>query len=601
MKLLPNLTLRKKVTLLTALGLILGISVFSYLGLRSVNQATETMLQDRLTTAHIVAEYLDEILILALTELQNTVHIIENNEESTNVQHQLEILGDTYRRLSINTHSIYLLNENGQIIWSKPESPELLGTDISFYTAIGQVFQDGEASISNLVSDPLSNTPVILLTSPVNINRQGSMGIIVVAIDLVRSSIGGFVRPIRLGNTGYVEIVDQNGIVVARTDPGPLLAPFEKSDHSGHFAALIAAGEPTRGLCHTCHEPVQKVEKKDVLAFVPLSQAKWGVIIRQTEDEALAPVRELGRNLIFFGVVITVVALFFVIVPSRDLVNRVRMLTVAARKIANGDLISPVTASQKDEIGILAQSLEDMRIKLRTSYEELENLHREVQREDDMRRDLLRDIFSIQEEERRRIARELHDETSQVLASVDASLEAAVGMLPPETDKVKALLTKAQALSVGILDEVHKLIYELRPSLLDDLGLVAAVRWLIEINLETQGISVNFDTKGRQRRLPPRIEITLFRVIQEIVNNIARHSHAQNTIISLHFQKNGIRTHIRDDGKGFDVEEAIGSKDRPRGLGLIGIMERVAIVNGTSNIKSNPKRGTETIINIPLN
>ena len=229
-------------------------------------------------------------------------------------------------------------------------------------------------------------------------------------------------------------------------------------------------------------------------------------------------------------------------------------------------------------------------------------LHQEVQRKEGIRGELLQDIFSIQEEERKRIARELHDETSQVIASLNASLEAATGMLPAGADKTKTILRKAQALSINILDDIHKLIYELRPSLLDDLGLVTAVRWLAENNLETLGITVNLKKPGRERRLPPRIETTLFRVIQEAVYNIARHSYAKKASINLHFRKNSIRVHIMDDGAGFDVDEAISSKDRPRGLGLLGMKERVELVSGTLYIRSRLSGGgTEIDIEIPLN
>jgi len=765
-KFLSNLTLGKKIILLTTLGLLLGVGIFSFLAMRAVNQATEAMLQDRLTTARLVADYLDEALGRALTELKNTSQAIEIDGAKGNLEPQVEILEDTYSRLSIYTHSIYLLDEQGQIIWSKPENLGVVGADISYYPSIGQTIRTGEAGISGLVSSPVTDTPVVLLASPTKEGRQGSKGVLVVAIDLAQSSIGGFVQPIRLGQTGYVEIVDQNGVVVARTEPGPKLAPFEKSDHSGRFAALIAAGEPTRGLCHTCHEPMGKVERKDVLAFVPLSEARWGVIIRQSEEEALAPIRELRQNLFLFGVGLITIAFLVVAITTRDVVGRIRILTTASRRIAEGDLTSPITTSQKDEVGILAQTFEDMRIKLKTSYGELEQrtkelssllsvseiltslhdlsdldtalgsaldktleimkasiggillldeerqmlcyrvhrglsdkyageiclslgegiagrvaqtgeailvedistdpraaypdlinaeglrafasvslrskdkvlgviniashdarefssedvrllegiarqiatavenakLHQEVQRKEEIRGELLQDIFSIQEEERKRIARELHDETSQVLASLTANLQAVAGMLPASTSKAKAILRKAQTLCINILDELHKLIYELRPTLLDDLGLVAAVRWLGDNHLGAAGIIVDFKTTGRVRRLNPQLETTLFRVIQEAVYNIARHADARSVDISLHFKKSAIRVRVSDDGRGFDVEEAISSKDRPRGLGLLGMKERVELMNGTLSIRSSPGGGgTEINIEIPLN
>ncbi len=230
------------------------------------------------------------------------------------------------------------------------------------------------------------------------------------------------------------------------------------------------------------------------------------------------------------------------------------------------------------------------------------SLHQEVQRQDEIRGELLNEIFSIQEEERKRISRELHDETSQVLASLTASLEAAAGMLPASADKATAILRKAQALSINLLDGIHKLIYELRPTLLDDLGLVSATRWLADNNLRTAGIRTTLKIIGRKRRLSPRLEATLFRVIQEAVYNIAKHAQAKKASISLHFKKNMIRVHIRDDGRGFDVDEAINSKARPRGLGLLGMKERVELVNGTLNIRSNPGGDyTEIDIEIPLN
>jgi PAS domain S-box-containing protein len=228
-------------------------------------------------------------------------------------------------------------------------------------------------------------------------------------------------------------------------------------------------------------------------------------------------------------------------------------------------------------------------------------LHQEVQRKDESRGELLGEIFSIQEEERRRIARELHDETSQSLASLAASLEAVAGILPSAADEARNRLKKVGQVAINVLDEVHKLIYELRPTLLDDLGLVAAARWLAENNLGAAGVTVNFKTAGRARRLPSKLETTLFRVIQEAVSNIARHAHAKNVDIALHFKKRAIVVHIKDDGDGFDVEEAISSKDRPRGLGLLGMKERVELLKGTLSIRSRPDSGTEVDIEIPIN
>lgn len=377
MKFLTNLTLGKKITLLTTVGLILGVVVFSFLGMRAVNQATETMLQDRLTTARLLADYVDEALGRALLELKTTARTIESDPAS-NLETQIATLEDTYSLLSIYIQGIYLTNEAGQIIWSKPEIPGIESINLSSHPGLSQAIRSGDAGISGLVSAPVTDAPVIFLTSPTKEGQQGSKGMLAVAIDPAKSSIGGFIQPIKLGQTGYVEIVEQNGIVVARTEPGPKLSPFEKSDHSGRFAALISDGEPTRGVCHTCHESEQKVEKRDVLAFVPLSQAQWGVVIRQSEAEALASTNELRQSLLIFGAVLVTIALLFVTVTTRDIGSRIRTLTTASQRIAEGDLTSQVTTLGKDEVGILAQTLDDMRVKLKTSYGELEQKTKEL-------------------------------------------------------------------------------------------------------------------------------------------------------------------------------------------------------------------------------
>ncbi len=371
MKFLTNLTLGKKITLLTTMGLLLGVAAFNGLSMRAVNQATETMLEDRLTTAQLVADYLDETLGRALEEVKSAAEGIGNNTSTENVALHAKILEDTYARLSINASSIYLIGQDGLVLWSKPRVKADY-IDLSAYPSVLRTIVANQNGVSGLTAAPITNTPVILFSAPTQAGSPQSQTILVVAIDPVQSNIAGFIQPIRLGQSGYVEIVDQNGIVVARTEPGPKLAPFEKSDHSGRFAALISAGKPTRGVCHTCHVPEQKVDRKDVLAFAPLSQANWGVVIRQSESEALTPARQLRQNLFLLGLGLAVIALSFVVVTTRDIGKRITSLTGASHRIADGDLVTPITAAGKDEVGVLAQTLDDMRSRLKASYGALE-------------------------------------------------------------------------------------------------------------------------------------------------------------------------------------------------------------------------------------
>ena len=148
MKFLTNLTLWKKITLLTTVGIFFGVGVFSSLGMRAVNQATETMLQDRLTTARLVADYVDEALGRALFELKSTAQMIEIDRAKKNLEPQIGALEDIYSRLSIYTLGIYLINEEGRIILSKPEAPEIESVNMSSYPSISKAITKGDASIS---------------------------------------------------------------------------------------------------------------------------------------------------------------------------------------------------------------------------------------------------------------------------------------------------------------------------------------------------------------------------------------------------------------------------------------------------------------------
>jgi PAS domain S-box-containing protein len=209
-------------------------------------------------------------------------------------------------------------------------------------------------------------------------------------------------------------------------------------------------------------------------------------------------------------------------------------------------------------------------------------------------------LESVREEEKRKIARDLHDETSQLLSSLHAHLEAAITTLPEDAKKSTALLKTAQKLSTVILDEIHQLIYELRPTILDGLGLVAAVSSLGDGRLKAAGIKLNITITGKERRLPSSSEIELFRIIQEALNNTTNYSHASEVSLKFYFKKDYIKINIKDNGIGFNVQQAMSLKNRPHGLGLLSMKERAELLNGSLVIKSGPGKGTDIIVQVPL-
>lgn len=229
----------------------------------------------------------------------------------------------------------------------------------------------------------------------------------------------------------------------------------------------------------------------------------------------------------------------------------------------------------------------------------LENtqLWEKLRQKERIRAQLLNRVVSAQEEERRRISRELHDETGQALTSLLIQLK--VLERQSSAEGVQTRVEELRKTAAGTLQEVRRLAADLRPSALDDLGLMPALESYIDAFSHQTGIIVAFDVETPDNfRLPRDVEITLYRMIQEALTNIARHSQASSARIAITQDSATLHIRITDDGCGFDVAQALHSSEC--GLGLLGMRERIEIVSGRLWIESQPGQGTTIKITLPL-
>jgi two-component system sensor histidine kinase UhpB len=211
-------------------------------------------------------------------------------------------------------------------------------------------------------------------------------------------------------------------------------------------------------------------------------------------------------------------------------------------------------------------------------------------------------IINAQEEERKRIARELHDETSQVLTSLLISL--AVLEESIESEEARKRIADTRALAHQTLRAIRSLSIDLRPSALDDLGLLPALRWYLKEYQQKCSIEVDFHATGLKDRLPTEMETALYRIVQECLTNTARHSHAHKATVTLKEEANAVYGTIVDDGDGFDYAALLRmpSQERGlgRGLGLTGMRERAVLLSGELEIHTAPGQGTRVEVRIPL-
>jgi len=234
-----------------------------------------------------------------------------------------------------------------------------------------------------------------------------------------------------------------------------------------------------------------------------------------------------------------------------------------------------------------------------TQQARLEALHQiqiELTKREALRRDLLRHIVQVQEDERARIARELHDETAQILSAFSLDLATLKNIIPRKAD-AQILIARLQELGKQMSQGLYHLVHDLRPAQLDDLGLLPTLNSLVERDFTSKGLVVAFKIEGEVYRLDTTLETVLFRVVQEALANIIRHAKVKQACVQMVYSSDKITLRVMDSGVGFDPGEMF---NPPRGWGLAGMRERVEAVDGLFYIHSAPGTGTTVEVHIPI-
>lgn len=603
-------SLQARIVLVVALGMLGPMAIFAWTGWRSFAELTQELLAERQLLAKSVAGHLELVIKADLEILQTIGAALRIRGEAANGAGERTAVREAYLRSRV-LEAVLLLGDEGTILWEEPPRLRHAGPQLDGLPIVRDVLRTGRPEVSGLVDEPGGGKRLYLLV-PLR-DWEGKV---------VRVAVGGInpdrftslLQPFRFGERGSTDLIDSRGTVIATTDAG---RRYTQGDHGQFIEGLIRARKPAAGTCHGCHEPgVVRGRVREVLAFVPLSVVPWGIAIRQPEDEAFAALAALRRRLLLLGPVVLALAALFAWGAARSIRKPIRVLTRAAERIAAGEMGQAIPPLGEDEVGRLGRSLERMREALKESLEaigranqdlegrveertrELKRLYRELSEREQGRARLLRKVIGAQEEERKRVARELHDETSQSLAALVMGLETALTTLPPGAARDR--LHETKAIAVRALEELHRLLLDLRPSVLDDLGLTSAIRWCAERHLKPLGIAVRCEFAGLERRLPPEVETALFRVVQEAVTNIAKHAEAETVLIQCTADARQVTIEIEDDGRGFEPQALVPSRETGTGLGLAGIRERVELLGGTVEIESAPGQGMRIALSVPF-
>jgi len=383
--------------------------------------------------------------------------------------------------------------------------------------------------------------------------------------------------------------------------PPPGLSQFQQD-----YQAYLAVHERILGLTDEGGEEealaLYGASTGDLQGLTDTAHTLRHIAYEDAEDTTGEATSLIGRTqyVIIGGLLAAALLIFAIGHPSSIYIsNRLRALLEATERVRRGELERPIGTRGRDEFGALASAFDGMVDSLRSARDEVSSLHAQTlemwQERIVLLQERMTQVVKAQEEERQRVARELHDQAGQTLTGLQLGLSQieASGPTPEVQEKAASL----RQLALEAMHIIRNLALDLRPSALDELGLPVALQDYTETFASRTGIPVRLELSGPPRRLSAETEITLFRIVQEGLTNVAKHAEANLVTVKLAFDSPNVKLTIEDDGVGFDVERALGVEQR-KSLGLLGMQERCHLIGGELQIQSHPGKGTRLMTSV---
>jgi len=598
--LLRRLSLRDQIAGGVLIGLVVLFSIFGLLAVRTIELSTQVVLDERLRLAKVAAISLDDLVDHAARELDAVALVVGRAGDSG-----AEALGGDLLALADEFDRIVALDVAAQVVWMSGGASTAswpLASDPAVLAALDRPSTNVTAPARRDAAAP--SLVVVLVPLGNGGERTGTL-----VGEIFADRLGDRLAPVAEASSSVEsQVVDSAGVIVASFG-GSHEEPV--TEHREVLAPMIAAGHGGTAIHRVDGGPAH------VVAFYPFTRFPGGIVVEQPEDEALAIPSDLRRTLLVYGLVALLLGGGGAWLHASSVLRPIRRLSADAARMAAGELDRPIVVPRQDEIGELGQRFDDMRVRLKASLDEhaqwaeelerrvaertreVEERNRQLNALSRTRRQLLAKTITAQEEERKRLARDLHDDSAQTLTAVLMTLKAAEDSLPERSTDAQVALARTRSQVEMALREIRKAIADLRPSALDDLGLGAAVRSYADNHLRPLGIDVAVRVVGDERRATGTEAIAIFRIVQEAVSNAARHAGAHEVRIRLEFGASDVLALVEDDGTGFEPGDLPEADQSGRGLGLLGMRERAELFGGTLTIESRPGRGTRIRARVP--
>lgn len=569
-------SLRVQAVIWTILPLAIVTILVSAIGAYAYGGMVRSLIEERdVELAHISADRLSE-------NMRNYAAILQAIAAAPEIQsrtptRQRGALASAAAQTELLTKfdaGVFLLDENGVVVSTEPYRPDLVGRNFAQRDYFQYPKARPEPFFSDIFPGVINGRDIIIVSVPV---MEGGTfkGVIAGAFDVQQQKLGDEIRKLQIGRSGFAYLVDRNGRVIYHPDP-----QFVGADFSGRPAVQRLQRRESGAL-------LSADEQGDwiVVGYAPVEATGWGLIIREPWAEVISPIR--GFQWVAAGALLVGLALALVIVSlgTRRITEPINALVEQSAHIAAGHGTPPQAHGGTIlEIRLLADAFNEMAGRI-ARY----------------RTGLQRYVAAVtysQEEERKRIARELHDDTIQSLIALARRLELLEKSIENPIDAARQLV-QLQAMLNDTIAEVRQFSRDLRPFLLEDLGLVSALRQMLRELERRENLTTSLEIEGDTIELDPDLEVGLYRIAQEALNNVRKHAMATTVEVHLCFEADQVRLSVHDDGRGFPMTDTA-DLARRGAYGLMGIRERAQLFGGRMEVQSIEGEGTLIEVALPL-
>jgi signal transduction histidine kinase len=520
---------------------------------------------------------------------------LANSDEmrSGDTQRQGDVLSRSQDLLEVFDGGVAVLDERGVVTVTDPVHGELVGQNLAVHPYFQNTRALGQPTFSDIFQEIGSGEDAIVVAVPIISTEGDFRGVIRGGFDLreqivspqeiirddfslSRRRLGQGIRNLKIGDEGYAYLVDRNGRVIYHPEGTPIGQDFssrravDRLKHGEQVGAFISR-EPSK--------------ERFVIGFAILPATGWGLVIREPWAEVVAPVKSYLRLVALVLLAALTLAAFLISLGVRRISEPISDLVYQTRQVARGDYSVQVRLGNIREIRELGLAFNAM-----------------VERIGRYRAGVRRYVAAIthsQEEERKRIARDLHDDTVQSLIAIGQRIELCRASLDDPAE-AREQLNDVRRMVTETIQSIRHFSRELRPLALEDLGLVPALQLLVNDLARADSLEADLEIEGQPQSLAPDLEVAIYRIVQEALQNVRKHADASKVSVLAEFTDKGVALAVRDDGIGFIVPSSPTDLASQGSFGLMGIEERAQLFGGELEIHSQPGHGTEIKVTLPL-